>query len=400
MTYTYQARDGNGNSVAGETQAADELAALLTLGDRDLTVVSLQSSVGRKIHRQPVTSRVLAQDLVIFTRLLATMLDAGLPLLEALTSLKEQTSSKKLTRVLKQITNQVEQGEALSQALGQHPKVFNEMYINLVQTGEAAGMLAEILARLATELEASARLARKVKSAMTYPVVVSFIAFCIALFLILKIVPQFVSIFKDLGGQLPAPTRVLIQISNVLKHDLLYVIAGAGLVAYVLWRLKRTPWGIQHWDRLKLRLPVAGRVAKKITLARFARTFSTLTHSGVPILQTLRIAGRATGNSAFEAAATGMIEAVENGDSLAVAMAKYPVFPPILVRMVAVGEQTSRVDVMLGKLAEFYSEEVEATLASLTSIIEPLLIVCIGLVVGSIVICLFLPIFRMSEAIQ
>jgi len=302
--------------------------------------------------------------------------------------------------VLQQIAARVEQGQAFSQALAQHPDVFNEIYVSLVQAAEAGGLLTEILERLATEQEAAARLKRKVKAAVSYPIVVSGIAFCIALFLVLKIVPLFAGIFKDLGSDLPAPTRVLIQVSDTLRQYFLYVTASVGLATYGLARLKKTRWGAQHWDRLKLRLPVAGPLTRKVALTRFARTFSALTHSGVPIFQTLRIAGCSAGNSVVDGAASGMIEAIERGDSLAGAMAPHPVFPPMLVRMVSVGEQTGRVGTMLEKLAEFYSDEVDTTLAGLTALIEPLLIVFIGGVVGSIVICMFLPILRMSDAMH
>ena len=399
LTYSYQARDANGKSVTGKIEAADEPAAMLTLGNRDLTVVSLQSPVAQKRRRKQVTGRVKTQDLVVFTRQLATMLDAGLPLVQGLISLEEE-ASKNLKPVLKQVTEQMEQGQAFSLALAKHPKVFNQMYISLVQAGETGGLLAEILERLATEQEATARLKRKVKSAMTYPAIVSCVAFCISFFLVLKIVPMFATIFNDLGGRLPLPTRILIQISDALKHDLLYFIGGGGAAIYGLLRLKKMPWGIQKWDRLKLRLPVVGPLTRKIALARFARTFSSLTQSGVPILHTLQIAGHSAGNSVVEDAATGMNEAIEKGNSLAIALARYPIFPPMMVRMVSAGEQTGRVDKMLEKLAEFYSEEVETTLTGLTALIEPLLIVCIGVVVGSIIICMFLPIFRMSDAIQ
>jgi len=400
LTYAYQARDANGKSVAGKIDAADKPAALLALGNRDLTVVAFQLAMGRKLPRKWVAGRVVkTQDLVVFTRQLATMMDAGLPLVQALISLEEE-ASKNLKPVLKQVTEQMEQGQAFSLALAEHPKVFNQMYISLVQAGETGGLLAEILDRLATEQEATARLKRKVKSALTYPAIVSCVAFCISLFLVLKIVPMFATIFKDLGGQLPAPTRILIQISDKLKHDLFYFIGGGGAAVYGLLRLKKMRWGIQKWDRLKLRLPVVGPLTRKIALARFARTFSSLTQSGVPILHTLQIAGNSAGNSVVEDAAAGMNAAIEKGNSLAVAMGRYPIFPPMMVRMVSAGEQTGRVDKMLEKLSEFYNEEVETTLTGLTALIEPLLIVGIGVVVGSIIICMFLPIFRMSDAIQ
>lgn len=401
LTYHYQARDANGKAVAGEIHAADESAATQALAKRELTVVALQATRERKVRPKPGGGRVKIQDVVLFTRQLATMMEAGLPLVQALTSLEDQTISPTFKPVLQQVTEQVEQGQAFSQALAKHPKVFTDIYISLVQAGEASGLLSEILERLATELEAAVRLKRKVKSALAYPTIVTCIAFSISLFLILKIVPLFATIFSDLGGKLPAPTRVLIQISNLLQHYLLVVLAGVSAAIYGLARLKQTPWGIQQWDWLKLRLPVAGVLTKKIALTRFARTFASLTHSGVPILQTLRIAGCSAGNSVFETASAGMITAIEKGGGLAMAMAQYPaIFSPMLVRMVSVGEQTGRVDAMLEKIAEFYNEEVETTLAGLASLIEPLLIVFIGVIVGSIVVCMFLPIFRMSEVIQ
>ncbi len=400
-TYIYHARDAGGKSVGGEIQAEDEAGATQILGKRDLTVVALKLTVEREVQQKvTVGGKVKTQDLVVFTRQLATMMDAGLPLVQALSSLEEQTTNKNFKPVLRQVVEQVEQGQSFSQALAQHPKVFNDIYVNLIQAGEAGGLLSEILERLAAEQEASARLKRKVKSALMYPMIVSCVALVISLFLVLKVVPQFADIFKDLGGQLPAPTRILIQISNALQRYLLYVVVLVSAAVYGISRLKKTPWGVQRWDRIRIRLPVAGPLSKKIALTRFARTFSALTTSGVPILQTLRIAGHSTGNTILEFAAMGIIESIEKGDGIAVSMAKFPIFPPMLVRMVAAGEQTGRVDTMMQKLAEFYNEEVETTLSGLASLIEPILIVIIGVIVGSIVICMFLPVFKMSELVQ
>ena len=400
-TYIYHARDAGGKSVGGEIQAEDEAGATQILGKRDLTVVALKLTVEREVQQKvTVGGKVKTQDVVVFTRQLATMMDAGLPLVQALSSLEEQTTNKNFKPVLRQVVEQVEQGQSFSQALAQHPKVFNDIYVNLIQAGEAGGLLSEILERLAAEQEASARLKRKVKSALMYPMIVSCVALVISLFLVLKVVPQFADIFKDLGGQLPAPTRILIQISNALQRYLLYVVVLVSAAVYGISRLKKTPWGVQRWDRIRIRLPVAGPLSKKIALTRFARTFSALTTSGVPILQTLRIAGHSTGNTILEFAAMGIIESIEKGDGIAVSMAKFPIFPPMLVRMVAAGEQTGRVDTMMQKLAEFYNEEVETTLSGLASLIEPILIVIIGVIVGSIVICMFLPVFKMSELVQ
>ena len=225
-TYIYHARDAGGKSVGGEIQAEDEAGATQILGKRDLTVVALKLTVEREVQQKvTVGGKVKTQDLVVFTRQLATMMDAGLPLVQALSSLEEQTTNKNFKPVLRQVVEQVEQGQSFSQALAQHPKVFNDIYVNLIQAGEAGGLLSEILERLAAEQEASARLKRKVKSALMYPMIVSCVALVISLFLVLKVVPQFADIFKDLGGQLPAPTRILIQISNALQRYLLYAVS-------------------------------------------------------------------------------------------------------------------------------------------------------------------------------
>jgi type IV pilus assembly protein PilC len=317
-----------------------------------------------------------------------------------LTALEEQTTSKAFKPVLQQVTERVERGGAFSEALAEHPKVFNRLYVSMVQAGETGGLLAEILDRVATYQESSARLKKKVKSAMSYPTIVCCIALCISLFLVMKVIPIFAGIFKDFGGKLPMPTQILIHISDVLRHYFLIVVICAGAFIYGLVRLKKTERGAYVWDRLKLRLPVFGKLIHKVSLARFSRTFAALIRSGVPILETLRIVGQSSGNKLIEASVLGMSDRIEKGDGMAMAMGQYPVFPPMLVRMVAAGEQTGKVDVMLEKISDFYDEEIEATLSGLTALIEPLLIVFLGVVVGSIVICMFLPIFKLNEIVQ
>ena len=398
--FTYQARDASGKPIGGDIEAADQQAAAASLMDRGLMVISLRPAVGRKGGRKRHQGKVKSQDLVVFTRQLATMMDAGLPLLQSLSALEEQTDSQTFKPVLRHTMEQVEQGHAFSEALASHPKVFTNLYVSMVEAGETGGLLAEILDRLASYLESTARLKKKVKSAMSYPVIVCFIALSIALFLMIKVIPIFADIFKDFGAQLPMPTQILINISDFLRAYFLLAAGTAGGLVFGLVKLKRTKVGTAVWDRAKLRMPVFGKLIHKIAISRFARTFAALLRSGVPILETLRIVGQSAGNTVVEAAVEKTASSIERGDNLAVALGQHPIFPPMMVRMISAGEQTGKVDVMLEKLSDFYDEEIEAMLSGLTSLIEPLLIVFLGVVVGSIVICMFLPIFKLNQIVQ
>ncbi len=398
--FTYQARDSFGKSVSGQIEGDDQHAATIALSNRDLMVTSLTPVASKKKIKKHAQGKVKAQDLVVFTRQLATMMDAGLPLVQSMSTLEEQTTSRTLKPVIAKITARIEQGESFSVALSEHPKVFNRLYVSMVEAGETGGLLAEILDRVASYLEATARLKKKIKSAMSYPAIVCIVAILISLFLVLKIIPVFADIFTDFGAKLPMPTQILINLSDWLRANLLM---AAGIVAvsiFALVKLKNTKAGTQVWDRLKLRLPIFGALIHKISMSRFARTFAALVRSGVPILETLRIVGQSAGNVVVEAAVVQTASSIEKGENLAVAMGQHQIFPPMLVRMVAAGEQTGKVDVMLEKISDFYDEEIEATLNAMTSLIEPLLIVFLGVVVGSIVVCMFLPIFKLNEIVQ
>ena len=400
LTFSYQARDASGKLVSGEIEAPDQQSAANILVSRNLMVVALKSGSARKGGVKRHQGKVKAQDLVVFTRQLATMMDAGLPLVQSLTALEEQTDSKTFKPILRHITEKVEQGDAFSQALAQHPKVFSRLFVSMVEAGETGGLLAEILDRVASYLEATARLKKKVKSAMSYPTIVCVIALSIALFLIVKVIPIFADIYKDFGAQLPMPTQVLIRISEVIRSYFVIVLGGLGLMIFAVVKLKHTRRGAEIWDRIKLRLPIFGKLIHKIAMSRFARTFAALLRSGVPILETLRIVGQSSGNTMVEQAVEQTAVSIERGDNLALALGQHRIFPPMLVRMVSAGEQTGKVDVMLEKISDFYDEEIEATLSGLTSLIEPLLIVFLGVVVGSIVICMFLPIFKLNQIVQ
>ncbi|NQU09369.1 type II secretion system F family protein [bacterium] len=399
-TFSYSARDGSGKLLTGTVEATDQQAASVTLLDRELLLMSIQPVASRKPRVKRRQGKVASQDLVVFTRQLATMMDAGLPLVQTLTTLEEQTESRTLKPVLKQVTARVEQGDPFSQALAEHPKVFNRLFVSMVEAGETGGLLAEILDRVASYLEATARLKKKVKSAMTYPTIVCIIAICISLFLVMKIIPIFADIFKDFGAKLPMPTQILIHISDLLRAYFPIFVGAVGALVFAFVRIKKTRVGAAIWDRAKLRLPVFGKLIHKIAMSRFARTFAALVRSGVPILETLRIVGQSAGNVVVERAVQATAASIEKGDNLAAAMGVHAIFPPMMVRMVSAGEQTGKVDVMLEKISDFYDEEIEATLSSLTSLIEPLLIVFLGVVVGGIVICMFLPIFKLNEIVQ
>ena len=399
-TFIYHARDTAGKAIGGDIEALDQQTAAVQLMERGLMVTTMRPGVGRKAARKRHQGKVKSQDLVVFTRQLATMMDAGLPLVQTLTALEEQTESKTFKPILRNVTEKVEQGHSFSEALTEYPKVFTRLYVSMVEAGETGGLIAEILDRLAAYLESTARLKKKVKSAMSYPVIVCFIAISIALFLIIKVIPIFADIYKDFGAQLPGPTQVLINISNVIRHYFLLTIATVAGTIFGFVKLRRTKRGGAIWDRTKLRMPVFGKLIHKIAISRFARTFAALLRSGVPILETLRIVGQSSGNTVVEDAVQKTAASIERGDNLALAMRQHSIFPPMLVRMVSAGEQTGKVDVMLEKIADFYDEEIEATLSGLTALIEPLLIVFLGVVVGGIVICMFLPIFKLNQIVQ
>jgi type IV pilus assembly protein PilC len=401
QTFAYQARDSSGKSLSGLQEALNEENAINTLMARGLMVLSIQAKAGR--NRKSGYKSVPDTDLVLFTRQLATMVDAGLPLVSALTGLYEQADPKRqpgLRMVIGDLTARVQQGESFHESISKHPRIFNRLYISMVKAGESGGMLAEILDRLAGFLEASSRLRKKVKSAMTYPVIVISIAICITTFLIVKVVPVFAQIFADFGSKLPAPTQFLIDISDFIRGNWYYIIIVIGGVFFGVRTFLRTERGSHLWDQWKLKLPIFGPLIHKISMSRFARTFAQLIRSGVPILEVMEIVGETSGNFVIAQAIKGVSIEVERGDQLTNALSRQPIFPPMMLRMVSAGEATGKIDVMLEKMADFWDEEIEATLDALTSLIEPILIVVLGVIVGGIVIAMFLPIFKMNDVVS
>jgi len=398
-SFTYVAREsGSGREIRSTLEAASEQAAIAALLNRNLLVVSIQEKIGRK--GKTAGGKVGLQDLVVFTRQLATMLDAGLAMVQSLQALAEQTTNKVMRDVIKDVCSRVEGGDSFSEALVKHPKVFNRLYVCMVAAGERGGLLAEILSRLATYLENTARLRKKVKSAMMYPTAVTIIAIGITIFLLVKVVPVFGEVYKGFGQKLPGPTLFLITLSNTVREYLLYILpAMVGLVYGWLAYIKTKP-GREFWDRTRIKLPIFGVIAHKICLARFTRTLGSLIRSGVPILEVLQIVGGTVGNVVMEKAVKVAAGDIERGEGISSALSKHPVFPTMIIRMITAGEQTGKLEQMLERISNFLDEEIETTLSGLTSLIEPLLIVFLGITVGGIAICMFLPIFKMSELIS
>ncbi len=393
--FAYQAKDNRGQTMSGTIEANTQEAVLEMLAGRGLALESITTREGLEKKRG---AKVKTKDVIIFTRQLATMIDAGLPLMECLSILEAQAESVGMRKVTSELRDQIEKGASFSEALASHPKVFTQLYTCMVKAGEKGGFLPEVLARVAGYLEANARLAKKVKSAMAYPVIVMILALGITSFLVFYMLPFFKELYGGLGSKLPGPTQMLMDISDFCrqKAPLAIGIVVAGWYAFS-WAKKTGP-GREVWDRLKLKFPVFGKLMLKVELARFLRTFASLVKAGVPILDVLEIVGGTSGNILVIRACKDANTSIQQGQTISASLAKHPVFPPMMVRMLGAGEVTGRVDTMLEKVAEFYEEEVEAMLSALASMIEPLLICVIGAIVGTIVICLFLPILKLSEA--
>lgn len=398
-SFTYVAREtGSGREIRSSLDAPSEQAAIASLLNRNLLVVSIQEKIGKK--GKTAGGSVALADLVVFTRQLATMIDAGLAMVQSLQALAEQTTNKVMRDVIKDVCSRVESGDSLSEAISKHPKVFVKLYIAMVGAGERGGLLAEILARLATYLENTARLRKKVKSAMMYPTAVTLIAIGITIFLLVKVVPVFGEVYRGFGKSLPAPTQALISLSNAVKAYILYILPAMVGIVYGWLAYIKTKSGQEFWDRTRIKLPIFGHIAHKICLARFTRTLSSLIRSGVPILEVLAIVQNTVGNVVMEKAIKTAAGDIERGEGIANALAKHPVFPVMIIRMITAGEQTGKIEGMLERISDFLDEEIETTLSGLTSLIEPLLIVFLGVVVGGIAICMFLPIFKMSEIVS
>src|SRR5438876_482983 len=400
-TYEYRVRDQGGKLVSGTLVADNEQLLLNRL--REMGYVPIKVSPYRAGVKREITllSRVKVKDLALFSRQFSTMVNSGLPILKALSILEQQSESKLLSASVAAVRVDIERGSSLSAAMAKHPKVFNNLYVAMVRSGEAAGVLEQVLDRLATNLEREVSLRHRIRSAMTYPVVVLAFVGLILTAMLLFIVPQFKAIYASLQGKLPLPTRLLLKISDLFRHDFIFLVLGLGVAIYLLRRYKKTEAGREHWDRLKLKVPIFGALFQKTALARFARTLSVLSKSGVPILQSLDVVAETVNNSLMSKAIKDVQESVKQGESLSKPLGRHnALFPAMVVQMLAVGEETGALDTMLEKVAIFYDDEVTATVDSLTSIIEPAMIFIIGGAVGMAVIALYLPMFNIIKLIK
>jgi type IV pilus assembly protein PilC len=401
-TYNYKVRDRGGSLVSGSLVADSESLVIARLREMGYVPLSVdkQKTDGLKMEISLRPGHVKMKDLAIFSRQFATMVNSGLPILRALAILGEQTESKPLSNALIQVRSDVEQGSSLSMAMARFPKAFNDLFIAMVKAGEAGGVLDTVLLKLADNIEKEVSLRRRIKSAMTYPVVVVCMVSMIMAAMLLFVVPQFKDIYKQLGGKLPLPTLVLIGFSDAMKHYWYMFIAAAVGGVIALKRYRKTEKGRIRTDKAMLRMPVFGPLFQKTALSRFASTLAMLLKAGVPILQGLDIVTDTVNNRVIGAAVTDVQDSVREGETMARPLAKHPVFPPMVVQMLAVGEETGGVDTMLEKVADFYDDEVTATVDSLTSLIEPLLIAFVGGAVGAAVIALYMPMFNVINLIK
>jgi type IV pilus assembly protein PilC len=401
-TFTYKARTRQGAILQDQMEADDTMSVASQLRQRGLLVIDVKEQGVAQKGILELFKRVKLGDLVVFSRQFATMINAGLPIVRVLYVLSEQTGNPKLQEVVTAVRKDVEAGLALSGALENHPKVFNRLYVEMVRAGETGGILDGVLLRIADQLEGDQELRRKVKSAMTYPTIVLILAILAASFMLIFIVPVFARMFEDLGGTLPLPTRIAMGLSDILTSIwgvLVYAAMIGGVFGFLRW--KNTENGRRIWGRVSLRIPAKiGDVIHKVALARFARTLGTLSAAGVPILQALEITATSSGNWVIENALLKTRDAVRQGIPIYKPLEDEPVFPPMVTRMISVGEETGDVDGMLTKIAEFYESEVDATVKALTSIIEPLMIVVVGGIVGGIIIAMYLPMFKIFELID
>ena len=403
LTYQYSVRDRAGKVVSGTLEADSQAAVAAKLKQMGYAPISIsQHKAGMKteIKIPGFGGRVKLKDLAVMSRQFATMINSGLSMLRSLTILAEQTDNKELARILGEVGKDVETGVALSSALAKHPDAFPPLFVNMCRAGEVGGFLDSVLLQIAANYEAEVKLRGKVKSAMTYPVVVLVMAVLAVIGMLLFIVPTFASMFDTLGGELPAPTKMLVFMSDALKVLAPFLLVGFIAFVFVWRKIKNTDRVRNVVDPLKLKVPVFGPLFQKIALSRFARNLGTMMHSGVPILQSLDIVSDTTGNVVLARAIRDVQESVRTGESLAAPLANHPVFPPMVVQMMAVGEDTGALDTMLHKISEFYDQEVESTTESLTALIEPIMIAVLGGIVGSMIIALYMPIFKIFDLIE
>jgi type IV pilus assembly protein PilC len=400
-TFDYKVRDRSGALVSGQLVGDSETLVLQKLREMGMTPIEVKkANAGLRMEINLRPGRVKLKQIAVFCRQFATMVNSGLPILRALTILGDQTESKELAKVLVAVRSDVEQGSSLSAAMAKHPKAFNNLFVSMVRAGETGGVLDDVLLQVAAQVEKEVELRRKIKSAMTYPIVVLVLVVLIMAAMLLFIVPQFETIYSTLDSKLPLPTRILLGVSRAVRTYWYVVLGGAIGGWFAFKRFKATEPGRARVDAVKIRIPVFGPLFHKVALARFASTGGMLLRAGVPILQALDIVKDTVNNWVISRAVDDVKGSVREGESIAKPLSKHSVFPPMVVQMMAVGEETGAVDTMLDKVSEFYSNEVSAAVDALTSLIEPLLIAFIGGAVGAAVVALYMPMFNIINLIQ
>jgi type IV pilus assembly protein PilC len=405
-TYTYKARNMSGGVVTGTIEAESQRSVILRLKQQHLMVISAEEEKPNPfisaLNKMSLSmmGRVGLRELVLFSRQLSTLINAGIPIVQCLNVLIDQVENKNFKKIIMTIREDIEKGASITMAMSKHPNVFNQLYTSMVKSGESGGVLDEVLERISSYLESVQALRRKVRAAMAYPAVVSFVATGIVIFLLTFVIPAFEGVFESFGAQLPLPTQILIHVSKLLRMYLPWILL-IGVVVFFILRLlvTKTEKGRITFDSLCLKLPVFGPLFRKIAVSRFARTLGTLVRSGVSILEALEIVAKTSGNKIVELAVMGARSSIREGERITDPLRECGVFPPMVIQMVSVGEETGALDNMLMKVADYYDREVDMTVSALASLIEPLLIVVLGVVVGTIVICMYLPIFMMSTII-
>ncbi len=394
MQFTYQAKDSRGKLVEGVVEAADEKSAIGRVRAQRLNVIKIEKKAAGGGFFKP---KVQNKDIVVFSRQLSTLVSSGVPIVQGLDILVTQAENPAFKHVLSGVKKDIEAGLSIADAMTKYPRAFSELYVSMIRAGEVGGILDVILERLSSYLEAAEALKAKVKSALMYPAVVSGAAALITIFLIAFVIPVFKDIFSGFGADLPLPTQIVIGLSDALRNNALYLILGLGGGIWGIRRYLKTEKGKVQFDRFSLQLPVFGILLKKVAIAKFTRTLGTLIKSGVPILQALETVAKTSGNKIIEAAINESKNSIKEGGRISEPLQKSGIFPPMVVQMIGVGEETGSLDNMLGKIADFYDQEVDTAVKGLTSMIEPVIIIFMGVVIGTIVIAMFMPMFELGE---
>jgi type IV pilus assembly protein PilC len=403
-TYEYRVRDKDGRLLQGSLEGdSTTLVAnkLRSMGYMPVSIEKIESSkLSVELKIPGFSDRVSGKDIAVFSRQFATMINSGLSLIRALNILGEQTENKVLAKIAGDVRLDVEKGDSLSQALGRHPKAFNRLFVAMVKAGETGGVLDDVLLQLASIIEKQVELKRKITSALTYPVAVLGLVLMIVTAMLIFVVPTFKTLYDDLGGTLPLPTRLLMSFSSFVTTYAPFIVVFNIVAVFLFRRWLQSDDGRARWDTIKLRIPIFGKLVHKTAMTRFSRTFAVLLRSGVPILESLEITAETVNNTVVSRAIKDVQDGVKQGESISSPLSHHEVFPPMVTQMLAVGEETGNIDIMLEKVSDFYDQEIEATVDALTSLLEPLLIVVLGGAVGGMVVALYMPMFKIIELVE